>query len=159
MMNKGSRSGGRRGAEGVNNDVEQISNYHEWDEDRLGLFFRKRGLGGYCAVLKTHKITGALAPLLQDSDLKELGIDIVGDRLMFKHHLKELSRRERFNKRIETHWEGIEQVFFNEREQAILVRLKLRNTILQKGYLPTIEKTESLRLKVSFFSLFSNNIK
>jgi hypothetical protein len=63
----------------------------------------------------------APAPLLSDDDLKEMGITVVGDRLMFKHHLKDLSRRERFNKRIETHWEGEERIFFNETEQSVLV--------------------------------------
>ena len=105
--------------------------YHSWDEDKLGLFFRKKGLGAYCAVLKTHKITGALAPLLQDDDLKEMGIDVIGDRLMFKHHLKELARRERFNRRIQSHWEGTEQVFFNDTEKSILVRFEPENKEFQ----------------------------
>lgn len=98
----------------VMSDDEETSDFHKWDEDKLGNFFRRKGLGDYCAVLKTHKITGELAPQLSDNDLKEMGIGIVGDRLMFKHHLKDLSRRERFNKRIEALWEGEERIFFSE---------------------------------------------
>lgn len=38
----------------------EISDFQRWDEDKLGLYFRKRGLGEYCEVLKKHKITGGL---------------------------------------------------------------------------------------------------
>ena len=86
-------------------NTDLISDFHSWDEDKLGLYFKEKGLGSYCEALKNHKITGKLAPLLTDEDLKEMGVNIVGDRLMFKHQLKELARRERFNKRIEALWE------------------------------------------------------
>jgi len=91
-----------------------LSDYHTWDSDQLGVYFRKRGLGHYSEALQKHKITGQLAPLLCDDDLKEMGVDVVGDRLMFKHYLKDLSRRERYNKRIEALWEGEERIFFSE---------------------------------------------
>jgi hypothetical protein len=95
-------------------DQAAIADFAKWDEEKLGLYFRKNGLGQYESILKNHKITGHIAPFLQDADLKEMGIDVVGDRLMFKHHLKQLSRRARFNKRIESLWEGEEQLFFSE---------------------------------------------
>ena len=97
---------------------ENIADFAQWDEQRLGLFFRRRGLGAYEQVLLDHKITGQLAPLLQDEDLKDMGITIVGDRLLFKRSLKELSRRERFHKRIESIWEGEERLFFSNWEQS-----------------------------------------
>jgi hypothetical protein len=97
-----------------NGDNDQLSDYHTWDSCQLGTYFRKRGLGSYFETLQQHKITGKLAPLLGDDDLKEMGVGIVGDRLMFRHHLKDLSRRERYNKRIESIWEGEERVFFSE---------------------------------------------
>lgn len=95
-------------------DDTEISDFHQWDEDRLGMYFRKRGLGAYLGLLKQHKITGQLAPLLKDDDLKEMGVSVVGDRLMFRHHLKELARRQRFTKRIEPLWEGEERIFMND---------------------------------------------
>lgn len=97
---------------GNNEDI--LSDYHTWSSNQLGVFFRKRGLSEYYDTLQKHKITGQLAPLLNDDDLKQMGIDIVGDRLMFKHHLKDLSRRERYNKRIESFWEGEERIFFSD---------------------------------------------
>jgi hypothetical protein len=52
-----------------------------------------------------------------------MGINVVGDRLMFKHHLKDLSRRERFNKRIESLWIGVEQIFFSDFEKSVFVSI------------------------------------
>ena len=54
-----------------------LSDYHNWDSHEIGLYFRKRGLGAYFEALQKHKITGQLAPLLCDSDLKEMGVDVV----------------------------------------------------------------------------------
>jgi SAM domain (Sterile alpha motif) len=102
-------------------EEQEISNYHEWDAQRLGLFIRKKGLGDYQDVLIQHKISGHLAPLLSDDDLKDMGISIVGDRLMFKHVIQQLSRRERFHKRIiASLWVGEEQVFFSPAEQSCM---------------------------------------
>lgn len=92
---------------------QDIANYATWDAQRLGVFFRRQGLDGTEEMLMQHKITGQLAPLLQDDDLKEMGMTIVGDRLRFKRSLKELARRERFHKRIAALWEGQERLFFS----------------------------------------------
>ena len=62
------------------------------------------------------------ATLLSDDDLKEMGVNVVGDRLMIKHSLKDLKRTSRFNKRMEAIWEGTEQIFFNDSEQSAMVR-------------------------------------
>lgn len=97
---------------------EKISEFHTWDVERLGVYFRKRGLGEYTNVLQKHKITGRLAPLLSDDDLKDMGITCVGDRLMFKHHLRELSRMERSHRRLEPLWEGRERIFFSQWDQC-----------------------------------------
>lgn len=75
------------------------------------------------------KYTNITAPLLEDADLKEIGIDVVGDRLMFKHHLKDLSRRDRFIKRMEILWQGEEQVFFSPFDRSFFVSSKKDNNI------------------------------
>jgi len=98
----------------VDGHQDHLSDYHTWDSQQLGTFFRKRGLGSYFETLQQHKITGQLATLLGDEDLKEMGVNIVGDRLMFRHHIRDLSQRERYNKRIESLWEGEERIFFSE---------------------------------------------
>lgn len=50
---------------------------------------------------------------MSDDDLREMGITVVGDRLMFKHHLRELSRMERSHQRLQPLWEGQERIFFS----------------------------------------------
>ena len=101
------------------NNVEEpdLADFASWDSHRLGLYFRRHGLGEYQEMIVKHKITGQLAPLLQDDDLKEMGITVVGDRLQFRRSLKELSRRERFHKRIQSLWDGEERLFFSTCEQ------------------------------------------
>mmetsp|Transcript_36840 Transcript_36840/g.89486 ORF Transcript_36840/g.89486 Transcript_36840/m.89486 type:complete len:163 (+) Transcript_36840:395-883(+) len=37
---------------------------------------------------------------------------------MFKHHLKDLSKRDRYNKRMEVLWQGEEQVFFSSFDKS-----------------------------------------
>ncbi|OEU10622.1 hypothetical protein FRACYDRAFT_247165 [Fragilariopsis cylindrus CCMP1102] len=66
---------------GNNEDI--LSDYHTWSPNQLGIFFRKRGLSEYYDTLQKHKITGQLAPLLNDDDLKQMGIDIVGEERIF----------------------------------------------------------------------------
>lgn len=140
----------------------EISQFDTWSSEQLGLFFRNKGLGEYSAVLRKHKITGklgkeiyslrekvwilcklldmrlivfllSLAPLLEDKDLQEIGIDVVGDRLMFKHHLKDLSRRDRFNKRMEVLWQGEEQVFFSSIDRSFFVSNSSTRTRFQQN--------------------------
>ncbi|KAL3925652.1 MAG: hypothetical protein SGARI_005804 [Bacillariaceae sp.] len=100
--------------------TDLLSDFHTWDEDKLGIYFKRRGLGQYVEALKRHKITGQLAPLLTDDDLREIGVTVVGDRLMFKKYVKELSRKERANTRIESLWEGEERIFFSEVDKSLL---------------------------------------
>jgi hypothetical protein len=38
----------------------EMDKFGTWDSEQLGLFFRKKGLGAYCDILKKHKITGRL---------------------------------------------------------------------------------------------------
>jgi hypothetical protein len=53
-----------------NKDAE---GFEEWDAQKLSEYFKKAGVGEYGEMFITHKITGRLAPLLTDLDLKEMG--------------------------------------------------------------------------------------
>jgi hypothetical protein len=53
-----------------NKDAE---GFEEWDAQKLAEYFKKAGVGEYGEMFITHKITGRLAPLLTDLDLKEMG--------------------------------------------------------------------------------------
>jgi hypothetical protein len=39
---------------------EQVGDFAKWNSEKLGGFFRRRGLGEYYEVLQAHKITGRL---------------------------------------------------------------------------------------------------
>mmetsp|Transcript_2072 Transcript_2072/g.4881 ORF Transcript_2072/g.4881 Transcript_2072/m.4881 type:complete len:236 (+) Transcript_2072:111-818(+) len=98
----------------------EVSDYHNWNAEKLAEFFNSKGLGAYSDTLIQHKITGPLAPLLSDDDLKDMGITIVGDRLMFKHYIKQLSRHDRFTNRVKSMWEGEEQLFYSECDKTCI---------------------------------------
>ena len=102
----------RRSSSSTRRSLHQdVSQYQTWDAGQLGTYLRNRGLGAYIAdALQQHRITGALAPLLHDDDLKEMGISIIGDRLRVRQQLNALSRQERYNNRMAMLWEGTERV-------------------------------------------------
>jgi hypothetical protein len=104
----------------MKNKEEDVSDFASWDERRLAQYFHRKGLGAYESTIVQHKITGMLAPLLTDDDLKEMGVTVVGDRLAFKLALKSLHSRARFHKRIETLWEGQEQMFNSECDKCCM---------------------------------------
>jgi hypothetical protein len=81
--------------------------------------------------------------------LKEIGIHVVGDRLMFRHHLKELSRRDRFNKRMEALWHGVEQVFFSDHDRAFCVSTHFRSLVKHLVAIFTGKLTDS-RLSLAY---------
>ena len=98
----------------------EVSQYQTWDAGQLGTYLRNRGLGAYIAdSLQQHRITGALAPLLHDDDLKEMGISIIGDRLRVRQQLNALSRQERYNNRMAMLWEGTERLFYSDWDQML----------------------------------------
>ena len=73
-------------------EEEHITGFQKWDASKLGNWLRGQGLGEYEDTVKKHKITGSLAPLLSDDDLRDMGITVVGDRLQFRRCLQELGR-------------------------------------------------------------------
>ena len=80
--------------------------YDTWNTEQLVQYFSKHGLGEYGECLTKHKITGRLAPLLSESDLREMGITCIGDRLRFRAHPNTLQRRVRAEVRNHCIWEG-----------------------------------------------------
>jgi len=92
--------------------VTQIDGYESWNSSQLADYFEAQGLGDYREVLTFHKITGKIAPQLTDSDLKDMGVKIVGDRCRFRHILKALGRKSRLVQRNKLIWSGSERIFF-----------------------------------------------
>lgn len=91
--------------------VANVQGYEDWDSEKLADYFEQQGLF-YREIITYHKITGKIAPQLTDADLKDMGIDIVGDRCRFRHQLNSLRRKSRYIQRNQLIWEGSERVFF-----------------------------------------------
>lgn len=88
-----------------------VDGYENWDSEKLADYFEQQGLF-YREILVHHKITGKIAPQLTDADLKDMGIDIVGDRCRFRHQLNSLKRKARHVQRNRLIWDGSERIFF-----------------------------------------------
>jgi hypothetical protein len=62
----------------VNEHQDAAANFETWNEQKFAEYLTKSGLGQYSEMFMHHKISGRLAPLLTDTDLKDMGIKIVG---------------------------------------------------------------------------------
>jgi len=109
----GKSKDGARDNSKYNNDLDAVSGYETWNSMQLANYFAKHGLGEYHEVLTMHKITGKIAPLLTDTDLKDMGINIVGDRCRFRLQIDALSRKARAITRTQVMWESQERLFFS----------------------------------------------
>lgn len=89
-----------------------VDGYEKWSSTELADYFELVGLGDYRELIIYHKITGRIAPLLNDNDLKDMGIEIVGDRCRFRNQIHSLSRKARTVERAKVIWEGEEKLFF-----------------------------------------------
>jgi len=94
------------------NELDAVDGYDTWDSTQLNEFFERKGLCGYEEILTQHCITGNIAPMLTDTDLRDMGIGVVGDRCRFRHGLDALKRKSRADNRTEVVWEGKERLFY-----------------------------------------------
>jgi hypothetical protein len=95
------------------------ADFEQWSAQDFASFLKKAGMADYGEVFLKHKISGRLAPLLKDMDLKEMGITIVGDRLRLKAIIQSLGRKKRYNTRTKIWWEGTEQLYFSDAERCL----------------------------------------
>jgi len=98
-------------------DQADTENFDKWTPAQFVSFLQKAQLGDYSEIFLHHKISGRLAPLLTDGDLKEMGIGIVGDRLRLRAVIHALGRKVRYDTRTKIWWEGKEQLYFGELEK------------------------------------------
>mmetsp|Transcript_48213 Transcript_48213/g.94193 ORF Transcript_48213/g.94193 Transcript_48213/m.94193 type:complete len:240 (-) Transcript_48213:161-880(-) len=102
----------------IGQEMDRLEGFAEWDAFQLSKYFESVGLGNYSELFITHKITGKTVPLLTDSDLKEIGVNIVGDRLEFKNHLKMLQLKRRTERRTRVVWKGKEPLYYTVFDKA-----------------------------------------
>jgi hypothetical protein len=97
---------------------EGLETYLEWTADDVADFLKKAKLGAYSEMVLKHKVSGRLLHLLTDTDLKEMGVFIVGDRLRIKSLIDTLGRKHRITKRTKVWWEGEERLYFSGGEKC-----------------------------------------
>jgi hypothetical protein len=97
--------------------IGKLGGVESWDEHRLADFFEEEGLGIYRELIVRHRINGRVASQLTDMDLKDMHINIIGDRCRFRHLLSSLKRKTRANQRNKLIWSGNERVFFDSCER------------------------------------------
>ena len=99
-------------------DADDMHDFNHWTPQQFAEFLKKAHLGDYSEVVIKHRISGRLAPLLTDQDLKDMGIFIVGDRLRIKAVIQALGRQVRYDTRTKVLWEGVEKLYFSDAEQC-----------------------------------------
>mmetsp|Transcript_22193 Transcript_22193/g.33219 ORF Transcript_22193/g.33219 Transcript_22193/m.33219 type:complete len:222 (-) Transcript_22193:288-953(-) len=102
----------------MRDSIAEIEGYELWSPDAVADYFEKKGLGDYREVLIHHKISGKILPQLTDTDLKDMGIEIVGDRCRFRDLIKHTSRMGRQIQRTKVIWKGEEQLWFSAFEHC-----------------------------------------
>ena len=97
--------------------AEDFDGYQDWSPNDVAEFFKKNNLGDYSEAFQHHKVSGRLLPLLTDQDLRDIGIEIVGDKLRIKALIKTLGIKHRYTKRTKIWWEGTEQLYYSNCEK------------------------------------------
>jgi len=111
-MGKDSFTDSPKSKKSPKNELDATAGYDTWNSTQLAKHFAKKGLADYQEVLAKHKIDGKIAPLLTDGDLKDMGINIVGDRCRFRCEIDALKRKERAELRTQVIWKGKERLFY-----------------------------------------------
>eukprot|EP00980_Cylindrotheca_fusiformis_P010869 scaffold2466_cov120-Cylindrotheca_fusiformis.AAC.5 len=96
--------------------ADELENYQEWTPQDVAEYLKDSNLGAYSEAFLKHKISGRLLHLLTDSDLKDMGISIVGDRLRIKSLTGALGKKQRYDRRAKVWWEGTERLYFSDCE-------------------------------------------
>ena len=96
----------REDADAVLKNLE-LSKVREWNEKDVSDNFLVPLGFGYCSeVFIENRITGPVLLSLTDSHLKELGVMLLGDRIMFLEYATILHKKKRQQERSATLWEG-----------------------------------------------------
>lgn len=82
-----------------------------WTSKRVSEWLSSLGLREYADTFAQHRVTGDLLEVLTEDHLKELGVQIVGHRLVLLRELSTLKRKAHDRDRTRVLWSG-EQVLF-----------------------------------------------
>jgi len=92
--------------ENVNNE-----NSGDWSPYEVGLWLEKIGLSELSSTFTRHKISGKILPQLQEKHLKEMGVDLVGDRILLMGEAQRLHIKSQNQVRFQEIWSGYSPQF------------------------------------------------
>ena len=87
-------------------EEQNANNVAKWSVEEVCAWAANEGFAEFTPALRTHRINGAVLPLLSDTQLKEVGFNMVGPRLLFQNALRNIQRGARMARRNEVIWEG-----------------------------------------------------
>jgi len=104
------------------NETERLIqvNYQDWSPVMLGNFIAQKGFGEYRPVFIKNKVDGSIVHLLGPEELKEMGIDKIGDRLKLQQILGTLQRATIRKQRERIIWTGKEDLYNSRCSENIL---------------------------------------
>jgi hypothetical protein len=79
-----------------------------WDAGAVGAWLTELGLGQHSASFVRHQITGDLLEQLEKADLCDLGVDLVGHRLLLLREVAGLRRKAETRERNRVLWQAEE---------------------------------------------------
>ena len=94
-------------------ETDSTRNWNEWGSTELANYLKGKGLADYAEIFVNNNITGEVAPNLTDENLKEMGIDSVGDRIRIRNALEGLRKSHAQTKEEEVLWTGTEVLYFS----------------------------------------------
>lgn len=82
--------------------------FQKWSPAEVAAYLGKKGLEGYTEVFQQHKVDGSVVHTLTDDDLKEMGVEAVGERKKVMAAIKGLREASDQKDREKILWEGTE---------------------------------------------------
>jgi len=89
---------------------DETSSHSRWDAPTVGEWLAQLGLAMYSHNFVTHQITGDLLETVEKDDLRELGVNLVGHRLLLMREIASLRRKAEGLERGKMLWQADEVV-------------------------------------------------
>jgi len=87
--------------------------FHKWSSVEVAAHLGKKGLKGYTELFQQHKIDGSVFHNLTEENLKEMGIESVGDRKKVMAAIKDLRETSDQKNREKILWKGKEVKYWS----------------------------------------------
>jgi len=87
--------------------------FQKWSSDEVAAYLGTKGLEGYATIFREQKVDGSVVHTLTDDDLKEMGVQAIGDRRKIMTVLEGLREASDQKDREAVLWEGTEVQFWS----------------------------------------------